>query len=190
MLICQSTSPTIDEITSALKQYEANEMGVKQECGDAALYSKGKGGGESRRRGNVDDGDEEFDWGNTKNHKGVCYRCGHPWHITQFCIMDMPDEVKQHILNHSANMAALDHNDSLFTFSDLALTKFSLDSINTSTAISTITQSIEDSPIATLKRRKKKKKIGVKKSELVEFTFFFFLFTLLLTFLMLPFHSF
>jgi len=158
MLICWSTSPTIDEITSALKKYEANEMGVKQECGDAALYSKGKGGGGSRRRGNVDDGDEEFNWGNMKNHKGVCYRCGHPWHITQFCIMDMLDEVKQHILNHSANMAALDHNDSLFTFSDLALTKFSLDSINTSTAISTITQSIEDSPIATLKRRKKKKK--------------------------------
>jgi hypothetical protein len=39
------TSPTVDEITSALKQYEANEIGVKQESGDAALYSKGKGGG-------------------------------------------------------------------------------------------------------------------------------------------------
>jgi hypothetical protein len=43
MLTLQSTSPTIDEITSALKQYEANEMGVKQEFGNAALYLKVKG---------------------------------------------------------------------------------------------------------------------------------------------------
>jgi len=31
-----------------MKQYEANEMGVKQESGDSALYAKGKGGGAKR----------------------------------------------------------------------------------------------------------------------------------------------
>jgi len=76
-LTLRSTSLTVDEITSALKQYEANEMGVKQESGDSALYAKGKGGG-AKRRGNSDDGDEDFDWGNMKNCEGVCFRCGCP----------------------------------------------------------------------------------------------------------------
>jgi hypothetical protein len=53
-----STSPTVNKITSALKQYEANEMGVKQESGDSVLYAKDRGGG-SRRREN--DGDKDFD---------------------------------------------------------------------------------------------------------------------------------
>jgi len=49
MLTLWSTSPTVDEITSALKQYEANEMGVKQESADSALYARGRGGGPKRR---------------------------------------------------------------------------------------------------------------------------------------------
>ena len=142
MLILQSTSLTIDEITSALKHYEANEMGVKQESADSALYIKGKGGG-FKRRGDVDDGDEDFDWGNTKNHEGVCFRCGHPQHITQSCVVNMPDDIKCCILNHSAHIATIDrddhNNNDLFVFavdhrpnrptslttafSDLALTK-------------------------------------------------------------------
>src|SRR5882762_845865 len=41
MLMLWSTFSTIDEITSALKQYEANKMGVKQESVDSTLYAKG-----------------------------------------------------------------------------------------------------------------------------------------------------
>jgi hypothetical protein len=68
-LTLRPTSPTVDEISSALKQYEANEMGVKQESGDSALYAKGRGGGH-KRKGNLNDG-EDFDWGNSKNREGV-----------------------------------------------------------------------------------------------------------------------
>src|ERR1700691_134511 len=187
-LTLRSTSPTVDEITSALKQYEANEMGVKQESADSVLYAKGRGGG-PKRRGDVDDGDEDFDWGNTKNREGVCFRCGRPRHIAQFCVANMPDDVKHRILNHSAHTATIDpddrNNDSLFAFatdhrpnrptllatafSDLALTEFTLDSTNVNTATTATAQSVADSVIAT--PRKKKKKTGTKKSEPLEFIF-------------------
>ena len=74
-------------------------MGVKQESADSALYAKGKGGG-PKRRGDVDDGDEDFDWGNTKNCEEVCFRCGNPRHIAQFCITNMPDDIK-HCISQS-----------------------------------------------------------------------------------------
>ena len=186
-LTLRSTSPTVDEITSALKQYEANEKRVKQESVDSALYATGKGGG-SNRRGDVDDGNEDFDWGNTKNREGVCFRCGRPRHIAQFCVANMPNDVKRCILNHSAHIATIDQddhsNDDLFAFavdrrpnrptslatafSDLALTKFTLDSTNVNTATTTA-QSVADSAIAA--PRKKKKKTGGKKSESLEFAF-------------------
>src|SRR6202011_5083012 len=60
VLTLWSKSPTVNEITSALKQYEANEIGaeyaVKKEHGDFVLYAKGKGGG-LKRKAKVDDGE-------------------------------------------------------------------------------------------------------------------------------------
>jgi hypothetical protein len=50
-------------------------MRMKQEYGDLALYAKGRGGG-VKRRGDNGDGDEDFNWSNTKNREGVCFRCG------------------------------------------------------------------------------------------------------------------
>ena len=153
-------------------------MGVKQESADSALYVKGKGGG-SKRRGDVDDSDEDFDLGNTKNCEGVCFRCGYPQHIAQFCVVNMPNDIKCCILNHSAHIATIDqddhNNNDLFvfavdhgpnrptslttTFSDLALTKFTLDSTNVNTVTTTTAQSVADSMIAT---PRKKGKIGAK----------------------------
>jgi hypothetical protein len=161
---------------------------VKQESADSALYARERGGG-PKRRGDVDDGDEDFDWGNTKNREGVCFRCGCPRHIAQFCVANMPDDVKCHILNHSTHTATMDpddcSNNDLFAFaadhrpnrptslatafSDLALTEFTLDSTNVNTATITTAQSVADSVIAT--PRKKKKKTGAKKLEPLEFTF-------------------
>jgi len=104
----------------------------------------------------------------------------------------MPDDVKCHILNHSAHIATLEpddcNNNDLFAFaaqpikpnmassltsasSDLALTKFTLDSTNVNTATTTTAQSVANSVIATQKKKKKKKKTGAKKSEPLEFTF-------------------
>jgi len=80
------------------------ESAMKMEYGESVLYTKEKGGG-LKRKGKVDDGDERFNWGNTKNHERVCYRGGCPQQIAQFCIADMPNDIKHHIIDHSANMA-------------------------------------------------------------------------------------
>ena len=175
-LTLQSTSLTIDEITSALKQYKANEMGVKQEYGDSALNAKERGGG-VKRRGDNGNSDEDFDWGNMKNSEGVCYRCGHPWHIAQFCIVNMPGDVKCHILSYSTHIATAepdDHdNDDLFAFtaqqhtkpimasslsaafSELALTELAINSIDLETPTTTVTHS--ESKTVIPKNRKKKR---------------------------------
>ena len=42
MVTLWSTFLTVNKITSALKQYKANEMGVKQKYGDSALYARGR----------------------------------------------------------------------------------------------------------------------------------------------------
>ena len=118
-LMLRTTSLTIDEIASALKQYEANEMGVemavKKEDGESALIARGKRGVLGSKE-KADENDADFDWGNTRNREGVCYRCGRPRHIAQFCVANMPEEVKRRILNHTANTAILDGDDNLFAF--------------------------------------------------------------------------
>lgn len=105
----QSNTLTIDEITSALKQYEANEssrdLAVKKENGDSALVARGKGS-RLRIRDENDDEDkecEDCDWGNSKNREGVCYRCGRPGHIARNCAVDMPAEVKSKVRKRSPN---------------------------------------------------------------------------------------
>jgi len=125
-LMFQAKPLTVDEITAALRQYEANESsaeeGVKREPGESALYAKGRGGG-SRQKAK-DHGDEGFDWGNSKNREGVCWRCGRSGHIAQFCVADMPENVKREILDRSvsrANIAVVveagsDSEEALFAF--------------------------------------------------------------------------
>jgi hypothetical protein len=122
----KADKPEIDKITSALKQYEANEatlakQSIKEEdnSGELALYSaKGKGSG-VRGRGKVTN---EIDWGNTKNGDGVCWHCGKSGHIAQYCVADMPENAKQHILDHAqlADIAICAHSeandDDLFAF--------------------------------------------------------------------------
>ena len=170
-----------------MKQYKANEMGVKQEYGNSALYTKERGGG-VKRRGNIDDGDKDFDWGNTKSHKEVCYRCGCPWHIAQFCVVNMLGNVKCHILSYSAQIATMEPDDDgggggdgdffAFTaqqctepnmasllsagFSKLALTELTINSINPEAPTTTVTHS--ESKTVILKKRKKKRG-AIKNSE-------------------------
>ena len=107
----QSKTLTIDEITSALKQYEANEtsgdLAVKKESVESALVARGKGG-RSRSRDESDDENgecEDCDWGNSKNREGVCYRCGRSGHIARNCAADMPTDVKRKVRKRSTNTA-------------------------------------------------------------------------------------
>ena len=48
----------------------------------------------------------DFDWGNMKNCDRVCFRCGHPQHIAQFCVANMPGDIKHCILSYSAQCRA------------------------------------------------------------------------------------
>lgn len=144
-LMFQTKSLTIDEITTALRQYEANESsaegGVKREPGESALYAKGRGGG-SRQKAK-DCGDEGFDWGNSKDRQGVCWRCGRPGHIAQFCVADMPEDVKREILDRPvshANIAVVvsgegDFDEDLFAFASAYTNPSLSDSTTTSLSV-------------------------------------------------------
>lgn len=125
-IVLQPKTYTIDEITSALKQYEANEssgdVAVKKESGESALVARGKGG-RSKTRDDEDRESGEFDWGNSKNREGVCYRCGQPGHIARNCAADMPTDLKRRVRKRSPNptetavIAAEDNPDQeLFAF--------------------------------------------------------------------------
>ena len=162
-------------------------MGVKQESADSALYAKVK---------EVDLRGEEMLMTVMRILIGVIQRTARRCVLgveilnillsfaSQTCLMTSSTA----FLNHSAHIATIDQddhsNDDLFAFavdrrpnrptslatafSDLALTKFTLDSTNVNTATTTA-QSVADSAIAA--PRKKKKKTGGKKSESLEFTF-------------------
>jgi hypothetical protein len=125
-LMLQSKTLSIQEITSALKQYEANEssseVAVKKEAGEASLLARDKRG-RGRKIERNDDDAEEIDWGNSKDREGVCFRCGRHGHIAAKCVSDMPADVKRKILDHASSYANIvvesapgDADDELFAF--------------------------------------------------------------------------
>ena len=119
-LTLHTPEPSIKEITAALKEFEDNETlklsfstpidsAIKEE---SLLYANkahrhGSRGGVPRMRYH------DFDWGNTNNRDGVCFRCGRSSHITQNCMADMPTDIKERILNHHAHRAHIATEDTL-----------------------------------------------------------------------------
>ena len=107
----KSAKPEIEKITSALKQFEANESLVaapgpqikaeasERSLAESALYTKSRGGGFKGSKGHGRHS-EECDWGNTKEREGVCWRCGREGHVARNCIADMPEEVKRKVIDH------------------------------------------------------------------------------------------
>ena len=104
--------PEIELITFVLKQFEVNELlvaapgpQVKAEqsepnLAESSLYVKSRGGGFKGSKGHGRHS-EECDWGNTKEREGVCWRCGREGHMARNCVADMPEEVKQKVINHA-----------------------------------------------------------------------------------------
>ena len=130
-----------EDTHSALKQFEANkslvaapEPPVKVEKSEAesALYTKSRGGGS---KGCKDHGrySDEYDWGNTKECEGVCWRCGRENHMARNCVADMPDDVKWKVVNHTNIATGPDEaisESELFAFaSDKARNKLFCESI-------------------------------------------------------------
>jgi len=127
-----SEKPELEKITSALKQFEANESLVaapgpliKAEeseltLGESALYVKSQGGGSKGYKGHGRYS-EECDWGNTKEKEGVCWRCGCEGHIAKLCVADMPEDIKRKVLDHAhvADTASGAMLSELFAFASL-----------------------------------------------------------------------
>jgi hypothetical protein len=113
LTLCEkSKKPEIKLITSMLKQLEVNKslvavpeppVKVEKSKAELALYTKSRGGGSKGCKGHGRYSDE-YDWGNTKEREGVCWRCGRENHVARNCIADMPNDVKQKVVNH-ANIA-------------------------------------------------------------------------------------
>jgi hypothetical protein len=106
--------PSIKEITAALKEFEENETlhpaystlndFIKQET---LLYTN-KTGHHGSGWGGFKAKFEDFDWGNSKRHEGVCWHCGQSDHVAQNCVTDMPTDIKEHIINHHPHFTTLD----------------------------------------------------------------------------------
>ena len=121
MISLQNPAYSIDAARHTLTEFEANlKSRVTQPKPDIAMYggaSKSRFGGE----GGVQPGggrfSDEIDWTNTRRREGVCFRCGRSGHTAQYCVADMPEEVKRRILKprDSAHAASEDS-----TFSDLS----------------------------------------------------------------------
>ena len=112
LILCESGKPGIKKITSALKQFEANESLMaatsgplvkskepKPCLGELATYARSRG---YRGYGSkLSKGNGEYDWGNMKERERVCFRCGRKGHIARNCVADMPEDVKRKVLDHT-----------------------------------------------------------------------------------------
>jgi len=108
----KTEKPEIELITSTLKQFGVNKSLVaapgplvkvkkfEPSFAESALYIKSRGGGSKGSKGHGRNF-EEYDWGNTKEREGVCWRCGQENHMVRNCVADMPEEVKQKVINHA-----------------------------------------------------------------------------------------
>ena len=152
-LITRATSPSLTEIISAIKQFEINQRAsqgsslsppIKTEVNEAmATFHKGPHQkshsgptiipkSDTSIYGPVPYTNHEFDWGNTKNTPGACFRCGIPGHVAAKCVHDMPSAIKFKIvsarsnqIDHVANLAETDEDYAFLSLQEnVALTAF------------------------------------------------------------------
>ncbi|KIM48496.1 hypothetical protein M413DRAFT_22979 [Hebeloma cylindrosporum] len=104
-LITHSTSPSLTEIISAIKQFEIN-----QHVSNGSSWKPHPGhfngnipGSETSVFGPVSLKDPHFDWGNTCNTPGACFHCSITGHVTAKCVHDMPAQIKFGIINAKPN---------------------------------------------------------------------------------------
>ncbi|RXW11748.1 hypothetical protein EST38_g14107 [Candolleomyces aberdarensis] len=97
-LVTQSSDPSLETIKKVLDDFyrdgKAKGSGVGEP--EAAMFTRrGKG---TRRRDEEEEEEEYYDWGNTRGGD-ACHRCGRPGHRSSKCIADMPQNVKDNIIN-------------------------------------------------------------------------------------------
>lgn len=113
----QTPAPSIDKLTDALKEFENQEKlrtksptrspSPSEEAHAAKDYR-------SKKRGGAKPSYTDFDWGNTQDREGACWRCGRSGHISRYCVTDMPPEVKERILKKHHETAAAAQADTDF----------------------------------------------------------------------------
>lgn len=127
MISLQNPAYSIDAACHTLTEFEVNlKSHVTQPKPDIAMYGgvgKSRFGGEGGVQLGGGRFSDDIDWMNTRRREGVCFRCGHSGHTAQYCIADMPEEVKCQILKprDSAHAASEDSmfSDLLSHFSQL-----------------------------------------------------------------------
>lgn len=109
-LVTQSTDPSLETIKKVLDDFYHDGKAKGSGGGDPeVVYYMRKGRGS--RRKDEDDEEEYYDWGNTRGGD-ACHRCGRPGHRSSKCIANMPQKVKDDIINgyHKARKARRDED--------------------------------------------------------------------------------
>jgi len=191
-LITRTTSPSLTEIISAIKQFEINQCissgssafpSIKTEVNDAlTAFHKGSSwkprhgrfngnipGSESSVFGPVPLKDYQFDWDNTNNTPGACFRCGITGYVAAKCIHDMPAQVKFGIINalpnqikQSANLVEHDEDDYAFLSQVDNVTLLSVPE-DSGSALTTVQDIPKTTRHVRTKRKSSKKDIGQEK---------------------------
>ncbi len=104
VLCLRTPAPSLIEVQNALVEFET-------QLGSAAAAKAGGYEVLYAGRSTSANGKGDFDWTNTQRKDSVCWRCGRAKHTAQYCVADMPEDVKCKVLSRSrdtqhANIAA------------------------------------------------------------------------------------
>ncbi|KAJ7431256.1 hypothetical protein B0H11DRAFT_863611 [Mycena galericulata] len=127
ILLVRETDPNLQELTGLLKEFEKDPNRFKSPGVEEVMHSKSKkkgskGGKRSSRKDSEekrssrrdseesgtesDSGSDSFDWLNTKGRDDVCHRCGRPGHRSSRCMANMPQHVKDKIMERASRARA------------------------------------------------------------------------------------
>ena len=97
-ILAQTAEPTLDDVKSILTSSTAAEVMVKVEPQDAVLVARGRSVNAGRSgpgNGLVDA--KGYHWCDVTNGDG-CHRCGRTGHIAARCMFNMPEHIKDHLM--------------------------------------------------------------------------------------------
>lgn len=97
VLCLRTPAPSLSEVQNTLIEFETQlgSAATAKAGGYEVLYAS-----RSSSKAN-DKGD--FDWTNTQRKDSVCWRCGRAKHTAQYCVADMPEDIKRKVLSRSCD---------------------------------------------------------------------------------------
>ncbi|KAG9217599.1 hypothetical protein CCMSSC00406_0010116 [Pleurotus cornucopiae] len=100
VLCLRTPAPSLSEVQNALVEFETQlgSAAAAKAGGYEVLYA-GRSSSKANDKGN-------FDWTNTQRKDSVCWRCGRAKHTAQYCVADMPEDIKRKVLSRSRDQHA------------------------------------------------------------------------------------